>query len=126
MDPKLLGVKLPHMLLSEPCIDGLLVHGIQGSSFFGAMAEMARGLVDIEVGQLSEFTEAFLPPLLEMNRELGKPIVMSGFFGREDNLVKRLQDGGIPYFDAPERAVSAMAALHRVARLRARRATGTS
>ncbi|HOX45060.1 MAG TPA: CoA-binding protein [Myxococcota bacterium] len=121
MNPKLLGVKLPHMLLSEPGIDGLLIHGIQGSSFFGAMAEMARGLVNIEVEQLAEFTEAFVPPLVEMNRELGKPIVMSGFFGRDDNMVKRLQDGGIPYYDSPERAVSAMAALYRAGRLQARR-----
>jgi acetyltransferase len=124
LNPKLLAVRLPRMLLECPEIDGLLMHGIQGSTFFEGMAEMARGLLQVEVAQLAEFTESFLPPLLALPGELQKPIVMSGFFDRQDNLIRRLQDGGIPYFDSPERAVSAMAALVRHGQIQARRQQG--
>ena len=47
-------------------------------------------------------------------------MVASSFADREDDAVKIAQDGGIPCFRAPERAVSAMVALCRYGEIRRR------
>ena len=43
----------------------------------------------------------------------GKPVLGSSFHGPEDSMVKEMRRGGIPMYPGPERAVKAMAALHR-------------
>jgi acetyltransferase len=120
MDPKLLAETLPELLLSSDEIDGLLIHGIQGSSFFEDLKEVAGELLHLEVEQVISLTEHVLQPLLGMSQRFGKPILTSSFFDRRDNLVRLLQDNFVPVFDMPERSVSAMAALVRYADIRKR------
>jgi acyl-CoA synthetase (NDP forming) len=62
---------------------------------------------------MSAYLEAVYQPMLQLPAETGKPIVMSSFFGRRDNVVCMLQDAAIPVYDTPEQAVGAMAALAR-------------
>lgn len=113
MDQALLAETLPRMILEDPDIDGLLMHGLQGSTFYGDLNEFAGDLVAIDTGQMSAYLEAVYQPLLQLPAETNKPIVMSSFFGRRDNVVRMLQDAPIPVYDTPEQAVSAMAALVR-------------
>lgn len=113
MDQTLLAETLPRMILEDPGIDGLLMHGLQGSTFYGDLNEFAGDLVSIDVDQMSAYLQAVYQPLLHLPAETGKPIVMSSFFSRRDNVVRMLQDAPIPVYDTPEQAVGAMAALVR-------------
>jgi acetyltransferase len=115
LDPGLLAETLPELLLAEDGIDGLLMHGIQGSTFFADMQQFAGDLVALDVEQMTRFTEDRVGPLAQMASRFNKPVVTSSFFDRRDNLVRLLQDRGLPVFPTPERAVSAMAALVRAA-----------
>ncbi len=115
LDPGLLAETLPKLLLAEDGIDGLLMHGIQGSTFFADMQQFAGDLVSLDVEQMTRFTEARVGPLAEMASRFNKPVVTSSFFDRRDNLVRLLQDSGLPVLPTPEQAVSAMAALVRAA-----------
>ncbi len=122
MDPKLLAETLPELLLSSDEIDGLLIHGIQGSSFFEDLKEVAGNLLQMEVDQVISLTEHVVQPLLKMPERFGKPILTSSFFDRRDNLVRLLQDNFIPVFDMPERSVAAMAAMVQYAQVQKRNA----
>ncbi len=123
LDPKLLNQTLPEMLLESGEVDGLLMHGLQGSSFFEGVRELAGDLVDLDVEQLTSFTSYMAQPLFDMAQRMDKPIVMSAFYDRQDNVVRALQDHHVPVFDMPERAVAAMAALVRYGELRKRTAS---
>jgi acyl-CoA synthetase (NDP forming) len=118
MDPGLLAETLPRLLLGDPGIDGLLMHGLQGSTFYGDLAEFSEGLFHMEVDPVNQMMEAVHKPLGSFAAEYGKPIVMSSFFNRRDNIVRQLQDAHIPLYQTPEQAVGAMAALVRYARYR--------
>ncbi len=111
------------MLLESGEVDGLLMHGLQGSSFFEGVRELAGDLVDLDVEQLTSFTSYMAQPLFDMAQRMDKPIVMSAFYDRQDNVVRALQDHQVPVFDMPERAVEAMAALVRYGELRKRTAS---
>lgn len=125
MDPRLLNQTLPELILACEQIDGLLMHGLQGSSFFQGMKDFAGELVPIEVEQLTSYTSHMAKPLFDMAERTGKPIVMSSFYDRSDNVVRALQDHRVPVFDTPEHAVRAMAALVRYGRHRQQRALET-
>ena len=125
LDPQLLNETLPRLLLSQPDIDGLLMHGLQGSTFFDDIVSFAKDLVSVPLDQMAELARLAAVPLCTMPAETGKPLVMSAFYDCRDNVVRTLQDGSIPVFDMPERAVSAMAALVRYGEIRRREDRGT-
>ncbi len=118
MDPKLLAETLPELLLSSDEVDGLLLHGIQGSSFFEDLKNVAGDLLHLELDQVKSLTEHVVQPLLSMSRRFDKPILTSSFFDRRDNLVRLLQDNSVPVYDMPERSVAAMAALVQYSRIK--------
>jgi len=123
MDQRLIAETLPRMLMEDPGVDGLLMHGLQGTSFYTDAIRLADGLIKAEAPeeQVVEFIETIYKPLTKLPEETGKPLVMSSFVDPSDHLVKMIKDRRIPVYDTPERAVSAMAALHRHAEFRRRR-----
>lgn len=120
LDIQLLQEKLPPLLLGQDFVDGLLMHGLQGSTFFTDVSRIAGDLFSLPLDQMSEFARLSVAPLCRMPQEFQKPIVMSCFYDRRDNVVRTLQDARIPVFDTPERAVAAMGALVRYGEYRRR------
>lgn len=121
MDMGVMMEKLPRIILEDPGIDGLLIHGVMGSTFFRSVSETARKWVKVpSYEQVRNFFLGTLEAFVELPGRYGKPVIASSFADREDDAVKMAQDAGIPCFRAPERAVSAMAALCRYGEIRGR------
>ena len=114
----------PRILLDADEIDGLIIHGIMDTGW----ADMAHPLFEAQFGMSLEDFRAMLNvnvgPLIEMAKQSGKPVLVSSFFGREDQALCALHDAGIPSFDSPEKAAVAMACLYRNHRIQTRSLDG--
>ncbi|MDI6755558.1 MAG: CoA-binding protein [Thermodesulfobacteriota bacterium] len=54
MDMNVLMEKLPRIILADPAIDGLLIHGVQGSSYFRSVGGDSQDLVEYSALRKSE------------------------------------------------------------------------
>ena len=112
IDMSVLMEKLPEIILEDPSIDGLLIHGIQGSSYFISMAEVAGQRVKLPpYEKIKHFFLSAMEAFVRLPEKYGKPVIASAFAEREDDAVAFVQDHRLPCYRAPERAVRAMAAL---------------
>jgi acetyltransferase len=121
MDMSVLMEKLPEMILENPSIDGLLLHGIIGSSYVRSVGQVAQEWVKLP--PYDAIKGALLSPMESFARlpeKFGKPVIASSFNEREDDAVAYVQDRRLPCYRAPERGVRAMAALCRYAEVRSR------
>ncbi len=110
---------IPRRILESGEVDGVLIHGIMGSSyrevFFGYFEEsLGISLDDIEKEQAKDVVG-----LSSIPKDTGKPVLCSSFMDRDqDDCTRILQDQGIPVLDTPEKAAEVMAFLGRSAHLR--------
>jgi acyl-CoA synthetase (NDP forming) len=112
IDLTVLLEKVPQIILEDPAIDGLLIHGIQGSSYFRSIAEIAKAWVNIPpYEKVKNIFFSAMEAFVRLPEKYGKPVVASAFDDREDDAVAFVQDQSLPCYRAPERAVRAMAAL---------------
>ncbi len=119
MDRGVLLDKLPRMILEQPDIDGLLLHGIHGPSFFQAVAQIAQQYVPVpSYDKVRDSFFSMMESFVQLPEKYGKPIIASTFAEREDEAVAFVQDHSLPCYRAPERAVRAMAALCQYAEMR--------
>lgn len=119
IDMTVLLEKLPQIILEDPAIDGLLIHGIQGSSYFRSIAEIAKTWVKIPpYEKVKNIFFSAMEAFVRLPEKYGKPVVASAFDDREDDAVAFVQDQSLPCYRAPERAVRAMAALCQYAEIR--------
>jgi len=117
LDPGTMAVEIPRRILESGEVDGVIIHGIMGSSFRDVIANQLKGIVEVPVEAMAEAEEKTLAELADMPRQYGKPVICSSFMDRnQDNCTRFLQDHGVPVLYGPEKAVRAMAYLHRYGR----------
>ncbi len=97
--------KVPKLLLGSDEIDGMLLYGIFGISFFNRIME--GGKIDLSfINYNEEMIDAFksifsneLKGLIKLGKKFDKPIIGSSVFRRNDDaIIKFCQDEGLPIF----------------------------
>jgi acetate---CoA ligase (ADP-forming) len=121
LDAEILSSRLPALLMESGEVDGIVTHGLMSSGFMKAVFPHIKDLLgfDNEDAFIGQFNRE-LSGALELSGKYQLPMVLSSFFGREDNYTSAYQDYGIPVFDAPEKAARGMLALHRYNLIRTR------
>lgn len=124
-DMDLIYRKLPKLILPRPEIDGMLFYGMFGPEIFTekiqAAANLSGGESLFPPQAMEQMLHQACKEFTSYPKRFGKPLVGASFFGREDLAVRLLQDGGVPVYPSPERAVRAMSALWRYAQIRMER-----
>jgi acetyltransferase len=120
MDMRVLMEKLPQIILEDPSVDGLLLHGIQGSSYFRSLTEVAKPWVNVPYEKVKKFFFPAMEAFVQLPEKYAKPVIASAFADREDDAVAFVQDRRLPCYCSPERAVRAMAALCQYVDIRSR------
>jgi acyl-CoA synthetase (NDP forming) len=103
---------IPQILMADESADGLLVYFLATSRMI-EVALGAMGVPDDETGEKAEEIIGHQADAIAALKETScKPIVGYSFLARkESNLIRGLQDRGVPVFPSPERGARAMAAL---------------
>ncbi len=110
---------LPKRILESGEVDGVLLHGIMGSSYFEGRPGTIEEKLGLSMAQLEEAQARDVEELSSILKDIGKPVVCSSFMDRDQDYCTRLlQDHGIPVLDTPEQAAEVMACLGRSAALR--------
>ena len=112
-DQSALFKHIPQRVMESDEVDGLIIHGLMGSTFREYLATQMQGFIEIPLKSLEDVDEELLSELVTFPLRYGKPVVCSTFMERQDNCTRFLQDHGIPVLYGPENAVKAMAALAR-------------
>ena len=123
VDMTLMAQTLPEALLSSNEVDALLIHGIMDTGWADLAYPVFKDIFKISREDFRKSINANVEDLLEMPSRFQKPVIMSSFFGRKDRAARRLQDGGIPVFDSPEKAAAAMATLNTYRTIQSRATT---
>ena len=110
---------IPRKILESGEVDGVLIHGIMGSSYREIFFRQFKETADVSMDEIAREQEKGLAGLAGIPKEIGKPVICSSFMDREqDDCTRFLQDQGIPVLGTPEQAVEVMACLGRSAALR--------
>ena len=121
LDMDLLSTGLPEKILQSGEVDALIIHGAMGTGFMREIHPHIRELIG------NPDLDAFLAPFRKdlstttaLPEKYGIPVVISSFFGSDDNYTQAYRDRNIPVFDAPEKAALAIASLLRHSEIRGR------
>lgn len=119
-DPTLLVKTLPPILLEDPGIDALVIHGLMVTSWLTYLKESAEDFVgDLPLEEIGRMMEEPIAELSRLPGKYGKPIICSSFMGSNIEAATRiLYKHKIPTCDGPEKAVTALAALARYGKIR--------
>ena len=110
---------IPRRILESGEVDGVLIHGIMGSSYRDSFSRYFEHSLGISMKDVEKAQGQSLAVLAGIPRETGKPVVCSSFMDRDqDDSTRLLQDGGIPVLSTPEKAAHVMACLGRYGALR--------
>jgi len=122
-DSTILARDLPKILLEDPDVDALIIHGLMATSWLSYLKDSAEELVgDISLDELGEMFENPVRELSEFPRKYGKPVICSTFMGAQiEAATQKLHKYLIPTSDGPEKAAAALAALVRYREIKERR-----
>jgi len=121
-EPELLVRTLPRILLGDPGVDVLIIHGLMVSSWLSFLKESAEDMLgDLPVDEISRLFDKPIEELSKLPIRYGKPVICSSFMGSTiEAATRKLHEYRIPTFDGPEKAVTAVAALIRYKKFRER------
>ena len=110
---------IPRRILESGEVDGVLIHGIMGSSYRDVFFGHFKEALGISMDDIEREQEKAVIGLSGIPKDTGKPVICSSFMDRDqDDCTRLLQDQGIPVLDTPEKAAEVMACLGRSADLR--------
>ncbi len=114
MDMKALFLEIPKAIFESGEVDGLIMHGIDGGNLFKGIKAKGSHIINMPMDQAKMFMGHIARELHDLCAKAGKPVVISAFSDRDgDPVVGEFQDLGIPVYETPEQAVSAMAVLRK-------------
>ena len=119
-EPPLMAQTLPPIILEDPNIDALIIHGLMVTSWMSDIKEAAGNLIgDIPIEQISKMVEGPIKELSGLPYKYNKPIICSSFVDSDMEVTTRtLHQFRIPAYDGPEKAVTAMSAMVRYSNIR--------
>jgi len=122
LDMQLLSTQIPEMIMQSGEVDGVILHGAMATGFMREVYPHLRGLLNNIPEE--QFLDRFRKDMTEtvlLPRKYGLPLLVSSFFGDDDDYTKAYQDNDIPVFDSPEKAARAMASFLRHKEIRDRK-----
>jgi len=102
---------LPRTLMESDEIDGIVMYGVFGSLLFNTIQNALGDRITYGLDKMMPEYMKLLESFSRFPKEYGKPLLVSSFWGRDDDALAFLTDNGIPVYPSPERAVRAFAAL---------------
>ncbi|MHB8894502.1 MAG: acetate--CoA ligase family protein [Candidatus Geothermincolia bacterium] len=102
---------IPRTLLESDEVDGIVMYGVFGSLLFNTIQKALGDRIAYNVEDMMPVYIRLLTQFSKFPEEFGKPLLVSSFWGRDDDALAFLTDNGIPVYPSPERAVKAFASL---------------
>jgi len=122
LDTQVLALTIPEFIMESGEVDGLILHGAVKSGFLQMVYPHIRGLMaDVSREAFLEMMAKDMAAAVGFHRKYDLPLVVSSFFGRQDNFTSLYMDQDIPVFDSPEKAARGMASLLRHKEIRERK-----
>jgi acetate---CoA ligase (ADP-forming) len=122
LDTEVLAAAIPALILKSGEVDAIAVHGAMNSGFMKAVYPHMREIMgDITLEAFLALMKKDMTAAAELPRKYGLPLVISSFFGREDNNTSLYMDHDVPVFDSPEKAARGMCSLLRHLEIRGRK-----
>jgi acyl-CoA synthetase (NDP forming) len=122
LDMQILAVTIPELIMESGEVDGLILHGAIGSGFMKMVYPRVRELMgNMSREAFLEMTTRDMSDAVALPAKFHLPLVISSFFGREDDSTSLYMDHEIPVFDSPEKAARGMASLLRYREIRERK-----
>ncbi len=119
LDFETLTQKIPGIILDSGEVDGLIIHGAVRKGYFVEVYKHIQDyLGNMSLDQLLSDYQPIPDKSLTLAKEYGKPVVISSFFGRDDDYTVAYRDHGMPVFNGPEKAALGMAALYQHSQIR--------
>lgn len=122
LDTQVLALTIPGFIMESGEVDGLVLHGAVNSGFMRMIYSHVSGLMaDASQETLLKMMSKDMTAAFELPRKYDLPLVVSSFFGRDDDYTSSYIDHDIPVFDSPEKAARGMASLLRYKEVRERK-----
>lgn len=103
--------RVPRLLLESGEIDGIVMYGVFGSYLFRTIKDALGDRIDYPIEEMMPRMMEVFGRFKDLPAEYGMPVIVASFWGRDDDALTFLSDGGVPVFPSPERAVKAFSAL---------------
>ena len=122
LDMRVLVTTIPQLIMESGEVDGLVLHGAMNSGLMKMFHSHVSELMgNIPLETFLEQAAIDMSDAVTLPRKYNLPLIVSSFFGREDNSTSLYMDHEVPVFDSPEKAAWGMVTLLRHKEIRERK-----